>query len=302
MRARYDEELLGVDRLIGQLVEELKDRDLYDDTLILVTADHGEEFGEHGGYFHGHSLHDELLRVPLVWKPPASWEAPTRPDGRRHSSSSATSPPPSSTPPACAQLPAGTHTLLPWIRGERRDAPNRYVVSEGVDQVALNEGRWKMIVGREGRAARPGFELYDLQKDPGEKRNLAEGKRTRLALMRQLLGELAQGPPSGATEGVVVDRETHDGLDALGYVGQGGARDDLATPTPAAVAAPATAADARPRSSAAQARTGRLVARRSRRGRQVFGPDVEHQVRVGRPGRRAGAAAARRSGRRRGRR
>ena len=233
MRARYDEELLGVDRLIGQLVEELKGRDLYDDTLIVVTADHGEEFGEHGGYFHGHSLHDELLRVPLVWKPPASWEAPTDQvvDGTVEQRNVAAT---FLDAAGVRQLPAGTHTLLPWIRGERRDAPNRYVVSEGVDQIAINEGRWKMIVGREGEG-RPGFELYDLGKDPGEKRNLAEGKRTRLALMRQLLASWRKGLHPAPRKGVTMDTETLDGLGALGYLGQGKA---AATPTPTPTATP----------------------------------------------------------------
>jgi choline-sulfatase len=228
LRARYDEELLGVDRLIGELVEELKDRDLYDDTLILVTGDHGEEFGEHGGYFHGQSLHDELLHVPLVWKPPSSWEGPRDQvvDGTVEQRNVAAT---FLDAAGVRQLPAGTHTLLPWIRGERRDAPNRYVVSEGVDQIAINEGRWKMIVGREGEG-RPGFELYDLGKDPGEKRNLAEGKRTRLALMRQLLASWRKGLHPAPQKRVTMDSETRGGLTALGYMGPGGA---AATPTPA---------------------------------------------------------------------
>ena len=232
LRARYDEELLGVDRTIGKLVAELKDRGVYDDTLILVTGDHGEEFGEHGAWFHGHTLHEELLRVPLLWKPPASWEAPRDQtiDGLVEQRNVAAT---FLDAAGVMELPAGTHTLVPWIRGERRDAPNRYVVSEGVDQIALNEGRWKMIVGREGNLAAAdaggGFQLYDLQKDPRERKNLAEGKRTRLALMRQLIGNWKKGLHPAPSRRVTVDTETHKGLEALGYVGAARPR---ATPSP----------------------------------------------------------------------
>ncbi|HXT21118.1 MAG TPA: sulfatase [Thermoanaerobaculia bacterium] len=238
LRARYDEELLGADRLIGQLVDELKKRDLYDDTLILVTGDHGEEFGEHGGYFHGQSLYDELLHVPLVWKPPASWDAPRDQvvDGLVEQRNAAAT---FLDAAGVRQLPTGTHTLLPWIRGERHDAPNRYVVSEGVDQIAVNEGQWKMIVGREG-AGRPGFELYDLKKDPGERRNLAEGKRTQLALMRQLLDSWRKGLHPAPRRSVTMDTETREGLSALGYLGKGGA---TATPVPTPTPAPTPTGD-----------------------------------------------------------
>ncbi|HEV8238626.1 MAG TPA: sulfatase [Thermoanaerobaculia bacterium] len=217
LRARYDEELLGVDALIGQLVAELDRRDLYDDTLILVTGDHGEEFGEHGSYFHGQSLYNELLHVPLVWKPPASWDAPRGQvvDGLAEQRNAAAT---FLDAAGVRQLPAGTHTLGPWIRGERRDAPNRYTVSEGVDQIAINEGRWKMIVGREGAQTGGGFQLYDLDKDPGEQKNLAEGKRTRLALMRQLLASWRKGLHPAPQKRVTMDTETHEGLKNLGYV------------------------------------------------------------------------------------
>lgn len=217
LRARYDEELWNADRLIGQLVAELKHRDLYDDTLILVTGDHGEEFGEHAGYFHGQSLYDELLHVPLMWKPPASWDAPRDQviDGlveQRNAGATFLD------AAGVRQLPAGTHTLVPWIRGQRHDAPNRYTVSEGVDQIAVHEGRWKMIVGREGAPTGGGFQLYDLEKDPGEQKNLAEGKRTRLALMRQLLTTWRKGLHPAKQKRVTMDTETHEGLKNLGYV------------------------------------------------------------------------------------
>lgn len=71
--AAYDAELRSVDAAFGKLVDFLQQEGLYDDAVILVTSDHGEEFGEHGFVgWHSHSLYDELLRVPLLVKLPGS--------------------------------------------------------------------------------------------------------------------------------------------------------------------------------------------------------------------------------------
>jgi arylsulfatase A-like enzyme len=64
--ALYDEEILTADRALGLLVEGLEARRRWDQTLVVVTADHGEEFWDHGAFEHGHDLHGELTRVPLV--------------------------------------------------------------------------------------------------------------------------------------------------------------------------------------------------------------------------------------------
>jgi len=67
---RYDSELAWIDSRIGRLLRTLEGRGLSDRTVIIVTGDHGEEFGDHGGQFHGVHLHGELLHVPLIMKVP----------------------------------------------------------------------------------------------------------------------------------------------------------------------------------------------------------------------------------------
>jgi arylsulfatase len=62
----YDGEIAYVDEHIRQFVEGLQERDLWDETLVLVSADHGDAFGEHGYYEHPRYLHEELARVPLL--------------------------------------------------------------------------------------------------------------------------------------------------------------------------------------------------------------------------------------------
>ncbi|MGH7819977.1 MAG: sulfatase family protein, partial [Candidatus Binatia bacterium] len=66
IRSWYAGAIAYIDSRIGELVRWLKERRLYDDTLILVTADHGENLGEHGLAYHMFSLHDTLLHVPLI--------------------------------------------------------------------------------------------------------------------------------------------------------------------------------------------------------------------------------------------
>ena len=63
---QYDSEILELDGHLRELFEELSRRELLGDTLVVVTADHGEEFGEHGRLTHGHGLYEEVLRVPCV--------------------------------------------------------------------------------------------------------------------------------------------------------------------------------------------------------------------------------------------
>ena len=69
-RDRYDESLLYLDHELGSLFDDLKQRGRLDNTIVIVTADHGESFGEHGTIHHGGSLHLEQVRVPLLlWGP-----------------------------------------------------------------------------------------------------------------------------------------------------------------------------------------------------------------------------------------
>jgi choline-sulfatase len=66
----YQAEVLAFDSFLGDFIDALKKRGIYQDAMIIVMSDHGEEFFEHGGWGHGHSMYEELLRVPLVIKFP----------------------------------------------------------------------------------------------------------------------------------------------------------------------------------------------------------------------------------------
>ena len=82
VRALYDGGIARADEMVGRLVDGLERLGLADSTVVVVTSDHGEEFWQHTkrGAAHGHTLHDELLRVPLVWHDPGLTPATARVD------------------------------------------------------------------------------------------------------------------------------------------------------------------------------------------------------------------------------
>jgi arylsulfatase A-like enzyme len=72
IRSLYRSEVEYIDDHVGMILETMRTLGIYDDALLVLTSDHGEEFWEHGGVAHSHSLHDELLWVPLIMKLPRS--------------------------------------------------------------------------------------------------------------------------------------------------------------------------------------------------------------------------------------
>ena len=72
IRTLYDGEVRHVDANVGEVLDHIKQWGIYDDSLIVLTSDHGEEFWDHDGFEHGHTLYNELLKVPLIVKLPGS--------------------------------------------------------------------------------------------------------------------------------------------------------------------------------------------------------------------------------------
>jgi arylsulfatase A-like enzyme len=70
VKACYDSEIRFTDEYVGRVISKLKELGLFDNTIIMVVADHGDEFDEHGGYNHGHTLYQEVLSVPCIVKLP----------------------------------------------------------------------------------------------------------------------------------------------------------------------------------------------------------------------------------------
>ena len=162
---RYDNNVAYTDDEIGRLV-----RGLGPDTLVAIVSDHGEEFWEHGKFEHGHSLFDELLRVPFVLSGPGV------PKGRSDASVSVLD----LTPTLLDLLglqPVGSvrgSSLKPLFTDTTEPFDNRALAFAdplyGMEQWGSLKAGQKYVV-LEGREA-----LYDLRVDPGEKKNLLIGK------------------------------------------------------------------------------------------------------------------------------
>jgi arylsulfatase A-like enzyme len=217
MAARYDEELLALDRELGRLFADLRAAGLWDDTLIVLTADHGEQFWEHGAGGHGVALWDELLAVPLIFKPPAAWRSPRGAQVDHLVENRDLFPTvlaAAGAPPVAA---VSAPSLLPWLLpGAPAAAPHPFVVAESQTQVAVRTRDFKLIADRDGG----GLDLYALAEDPGETRDVAGERRRELAELRGHLAAwrtgLAAAAPAAAE---ALDPETEKRLKALGYLG-----------------------------------------------------------------------------------
>ena len=215
LRGHYDEELAALDQEIGLLFESLRQRGLWDDTLIVLTADHGEEFFEHGGMAHGTTLYDELIHVPLVIKPPKRWRAPA--GAQVDAMVELRDLLPTLLEAAGAKLrpDRATRSLLRWAVDGKGDG-REFVVSELGTTVAVRTATHKLIFEREGDGARES--LFDLESDPGETRDRFADQPQTVAQMERYLRSwrAALHPIQPGQE--KLDDETVEGLRGLGYL------------------------------------------------------------------------------------
>lgn len=220
---RYDTAIRYATDQIGAFLEELRDRKLFDDALIVLTSDHGDEFFEHGGFSHGYTLYEEVVRVPLLVKLPRQREA-RRVEARVTLMDLL----PTLAEVVDAAVPADLdgRSLLPLLEGRATgdDATPRplllsadfapRLVAEG-----LIDGRHKLIAIEESyEGARGQVRLYDLASDPGEREDLA-ARRPGLAraMLARLASEAGQAPGRAAPPAAVPEGLDRERLRALGY-------------------------------------------------------------------------------------
>jgi arylsulfatase A-like enzyme len=219
----YDATIQHADREVGRLLGALAAAGLDGRTVVCVTSDHGEEFGEHGIYGHSRSLYESLLHVPLLIRGP---DVATQRVAE---------------PFSLVDLAPTLLDLLGLARDPRmqgsawrlgaggegggggRPASAIFgeVANKNAYQDALRAGPYKLVAER-GGARR---ELYDLTADPDEQRDLARERAglagelgQRLDDVRAALDELRRGLGSGAP--AAVSTETLQALQDLGYAGE----------------------------------------------------------------------------------
>jgi arylsulfatase A-like enzyme len=220
---RYDEDISEADRQVGRLVDGLGD--LRGGTLIVLTADHGEAFGEHGEISHSIFAYDTTLRVPLIVA------------GPQVAAGAVVADPVSLVdvaPTIAAMAGLGRFdadgVVLPPKGGSYRSeeggsSGSRALYAESFAPLldfgwsplrTIRSAGWKYI-------AAPKAELYDLTRDPGETRNLAAAEPARAAELARQVDAISTSvlagtaPDSSAVALAKADRETRARLQALGY-------------------------------------------------------------------------------------
>lgn len=232
----YDGEIRYTDeKLIGPLIERLKEIGIYDQTLIVFTSDHGEEFYDHGGWGHGHSLYNESLKVPLVIKFPGSLHR-----GQRISSFVSLV---DVFPTILEEIGADVEgleidgrSLLSLIRGKEKGerefladiAPN--ILDSHIPQrIAMNKGEVKLILNKRFTREDLEFfddvppsldpvEIYDLSQDPSEQNNIASHRAELANQIIERINQIYREAKKRNTKKLEIDEELRKQLKALGYI------------------------------------------------------------------------------------
>lgn len=218
----YDAEIAFNDEHFGRLLDRLRALGRYEDALIILVADHGEEFGEHGGWEHGKTLYAEQLRVPLIVKFPRGWGAGVRVDRLARQIDIA--------PTVLAALghDAGDvdgaplqALIAPTAPPARRTARASLRLDERRMRSVASHS-YKLILDESAWVRHARAELFEVDSDPDERDNLYfERPIPRgflLQLDRSLRVEARRKKALPAPERADVDPALRERLEALGYV------------------------------------------------------------------------------------
>ena len=225
IKALYEAEVTYHDTHLGKFLEALAELGILDDTMVVITNDHGEELRDHGRLGHGHSLYDELVRAPMLIRFPALFKPGQR---VREPVENVDLYP--TILEALGLEPVSDIdgvSMLPLLEGRPPAAPN-YAISEFLSAYrSVRVGRWKMIAGQNGERR-----LFDLEGDPGEQVDQARRAPIARRMCEQHLAEFLASPAKTARfrEGNVPQRRFRPGfvkqdpelrrqLEALGYFG-----------------------------------------------------------------------------------
>jgi arylsulfatase A-like enzyme len=211
----YNGEIAYLDSEIGKLLDGISQRDLDNDTVIVITADHGEEFLEHDGFEHGHTLYDELLHVPLIVRPPLteSKNKPVKvPTTVRHIDIA---------PTLCELVGIKSdpdfvgQSFAALLQGKKEN--DRPVFSQGnmwgPSGTALRKDGLKLI-----KRSSSDIQLFDICNDPDEQENLSKKELQKyIAMTTELDLAVQKGSTDSLSTAPSLSHEDMEKLRSLGY-------------------------------------------------------------------------------------
>ena len=218
LEALYNAEVAFTDRELGRLMRRIGEMGLDDSTIVVLTADHGEEFFDHGGFEHGHSLYDELIHVPLVIRDPGVIPVGKRVESVvRHVDVA---------PTICrlagiAADPAFVgDDLSPYWQGGATKR-NRPVLAEGnfwgPNRLCLRDDGLKTIVHLNNQGKVGKVELYDLDSDPAEQHDLSGESVEKTSRLVKELNIIYRSLVPGEAREAELTEEMRRTLKELGY-------------------------------------------------------------------------------------
>jgi len=224
MQELYRGEIEYLDASFAKLLDKIRELGLYENTLIVLTADHGEEFQEHGGFWHGLTLYDEQVHVPLLIKWAGDGARPQDDPGDHLVGLLDVAPTILSR--AGAALPPTLQGVDLALSAPERPEKNRIVFAEedheGNVLRAVRTEDWKLIEANPGNPrGLPPLELFEVASDPGEQSNLAEEHGDRVAEMRRHADaqeQLARSQSVGGEATAELSAAEEEALRQLGYL------------------------------------------------------------------------------------
>ncbi len=228
--ALYDGEIRYTDGYVGALIEALRARGILDDTLVVATADHGEEFFEHGNKGHRNALYDESIRVPLIIRRPGLVTPGTVVDRQVRlidvpatilAMTDTPTPPSFGLPPSLA--PYAGESLAPWLTSTPPSAPSPLPAFADLQPHAMSAVRHpdtKLIETPFAPTPEQRQQLFDLGTDPTEHTNLATQRPADLTNLHRELETWHDTAKTSAqqTQPAPMDADHNAALRALGYI------------------------------------------------------------------------------------
>jgi len=211
--SKYDVEIRHVDSNMAKLIARLQEMNILQDSLIVITSDHGEEFLEHGCFRHGFQLYEETIYIPLIFY----WAGHFTPMYKENIVSGIDIAP---TILELCKIKTPAHMCGRNILAKKLDEEPILFCTYYVNQKqrGMRDGNWKLIENLKSDETM----IYNIRNDPDERNNLFDNNQKKwnhlFKSFERLLLKHAPSKDEKSSKKLKIDPETKEQLEALGYL------------------------------------------------------------------------------------